>query len=161
MITGMDEPPFPRSPALLARRLQRLRDQRRQRHTRRRAKPVRRQALSAKNRAIVLAKTAGRCHLCGGKVVERWTADHVLAHSDSGPHAIDNYLPAHGLCNGYKWAYSPEEFQWVLKIGVWARLQMETNSPLGEAMLQRFFNYDRQRKARRRVRPQRRWRGRP
>jgi HNH endonuclease len=115
---------------------------------------VRRQALSAKDRAIVLAKTAGRCHLCGGKVVERWTADHVLAHSDSGPDAIDNYLPAHGLCNGYRWAYSPEEFQWVLKIGVWARLLIETRSALGETMLRAFFDYDRRREARRRARPE-------
>jgi hypothetical protein len=83
--------------------------------------------------------------------VDRWTADHVLAHSDLGPHAIDNYLPAHGLCNGYRWSYSPEEFHWVLKIGVWARLQMEKGSPIGDAMLRGFFDYDRKREARRRV----------
>ena len=62
------------------------------------------QALTAKDRATILAKTVGRCHLCGGTVFERWTADHVLAHAGGGPHAVDNYLPAHGLCNGYKWA---------------------------------------------------------
>jgi hypothetical protein len=79
-----------------------------------------RQALTHGNRAIVLAKTAGRCHLCGGHVAERWTADHVLAHSGGGRHAVDNYLPAHALCIGYRWSYLPEEFQWALKISVWA-----------------------------------------
>jgi hypothetical protein len=58
----------------------------------------------------------------------------------------------HGLCNGYRWAYSPEEFQWALKIGVWARRQMEKQSALGNAMLQRFYAYERKRDARRRVR---------
>jgi hypothetical protein len=119
-MTTMDEPSLPPSPELLARRLRHLRNDRRDRHARRRAMPVRRQALSAQDRATVLAKTASRCHLCGGKVVERWTADHVLAHAGGGHHAVDNYLPAHGLCNGYRWAYSAEEFQWVMKIGVWA-----------------------------------------
>jgi hypothetical protein len=107
---------------------------------RRREKPVKRQALSAKDRATVLAKTAGRCHLCGGKVLERWTADHVLAHAADGPHAVDNYLPAHSLCNGYKWSYGAEEFQWVLKIGVWARLQMEKVSAVGDAILEGFVD---------------------
>ena len=114
---------------------------------------MRRQSLSGKDRATVLAKTAGRCHLCGGVVVARWTADHVLAHAGGGHHAVDNYLPAHSLCNGYRWAYTPEEFQWVLKIGVWARRQMETNTALGEAMLGGFFDYDQKRERRRRVRP--------
>ena len=148
----MDEPSLPRNPELLARRLCDLRDDRRERHALRRRKPVRRQALSSKHRAVVPAKTAGRCHLCGGTVVDQWAADHVLAHADSGPHAIDNYLPAHVLCNGYRWSYSPEEFQWMLKIGVWARLRMEKRSDLGTTMLREFFDYERRRLARRRVR---------
>jgi hypothetical protein len=145
----MDEPSLPQTAALLAERLRHLRNERRDRHARRRVAPVRRQSLSAKDRATVLAKTAGRCHLCGGEVIDRWTADHVLAHAGGGQHAVDNYLPAHGLCNSYRWAYSPEEFQWVLKIGVWARRQMETDSALGQTMLGGFFDYDRRRHARR------------
>jgi hypothetical protein len=117
---------------------------------------VRRQALSAKDRSAVLAKTAGRCHICGGEVIARWQADHVLAHAGGGQHAVDNYLAAHALCNNYRWDYGSEEFQWILKIGVWARGQMETNSPLGGALLRGFFEYDRKRHARRvpRKRPQ-------
>ena len=98
----MDEPSLPASAELLASRLCNLRHERRQRQARLPENPVRRQGPSVGDRAIVLAKTEGRCHLCGGQVVDRWTADDVLAHSDSGPQAIDNYLPAHGLCNGYR-----------------------------------------------------------
>jgi hypothetical protein len=58
-------------------------------------------------------------------------------------------LAAHALCNNYRWDYGSEEFQWILKIGVWARRQMETNSALGKAMLRGFFEYDRRRHARR------------
>jgi hypothetical protein len=52
-----------------------------------------RQALSRKQRETVLAKPAGRCHICGGVVAEPWQADHVLAHSGGGGHIVDNYLP--------------------------------------------------------------------
>ena len=94
----------------------------------------------------VYAKTAGRCHICGGAVEgTAWQADHVLAHSAGGVHAADNYLPAHSVCNNYRWDYSAEEFQWVLKIGVWARLQMEKDSTFGEELLRRFANYERKR----------------
>jgi hypothetical protein len=74
----------------------------------------------------------------------------VLAHSAGGAHAIDNYLPAHGLCNNYRWDYSTEEFQWVMKIGVWARLHMEKGGPLGDALLRRFCVHEVGREARRR-----------
>lgn len=79
----------------------------------------------------------------------KWQADHVLAHAGGGPHSIENFLPAHALCNNYRWDYDSEEFQWVLKIGVWARLQMESNSALGATMLERFFGYEVQRHSRR------------
>jgi high-affinity K+ transport system ATPase subunit B len=59
---------------------------------------------------------------CGGEVTEhKFAAGHVLAHAGGGGHAIDNYLAAHGVCNGCRWFYSPEEIQWIFKMGVWAR----------------------------------------
>jgi HNH endonuclease len=150
MIAAMDEPSLPPSAELLASRLCDLRRERRQRQARRREKPLRRQALSVGDRATVLAKTAGRCHICGGDVVERWQADHVLAHAGGGRHAVDNYLPAHALCNNYRWDYSAEEFQWILKIGVWARRQMErSGSSIGRSMLKGFFDYECRREDRR------------
>src|SRR5215467_7500417 len=92
-----------------------------------------RTSLTAAERSEVLAKTAGRCHICGGKVEDdRWQADHVIAHSTGGTHQVDNYLPAHPTCNNYRWDYLPEELQYILKFGVWARTQIERGTPVGK-----------------------------
>ena len=86
-----------------------------------------------------LEKLTGDATFCGGVVEEKWQADHVLSHNEGGRHSAENYLAAHKLCNNYRWDYSSEEFQWILKIGIWARRQMETSSSLGLEMVRRFF----------------------
>jgi 5-methylcytosine-specific restriction endonuclease McrA len=106
--------------------------------------------LRAATRHAILRKTDGRCHICGGTVVSRWQADHVLAHAGGASHSVENYLAAHALCSNYRWDYDPEEFQWVLKIGVWARLQMEKGGQLGDSMLSAFSAYEKHRQGRRR-----------
>lgn len=137
----------PLRPDELRDHLRKLREARRQRQ--RQGAQVRRKQLRASERQQVLAKTAGRCHVCGGSVDgTAWQADHVLAHNAGGSHAAENYLPAHSLCNNYRWDYSAEEFQWVLKIGVWARLEMEKDSAFGEELLNRFAPYEQKREAR-------------
>jgi hypothetical protein len=110
----------------------------------------RRRPLSAAERGRILDKTAGRCHICGGMVDERWQADHVLAHSGGGAAEADNYLAAHTLCNNYRWDYLPEEFQLILKLGVWARTQVERNTSLGEQIASAFVAYEKARRKRRR-----------
>src|SRR4051794_18977250 len=73
---------------------------------------VLRATLTKAERRQVLSKTNNRCHICGGKIDGAvWQADHVLAHSTGGEHSVDNYLPAHSLCNNYRWHYDAEEFQ--------------------------------------------------
>ena len=146
----MDEPAIPKSPTRLRDRLVGLREARRSRQSIRRSVPRRRQALGVAARQAVLRKTDGRCHICGGTVVSRWQADHVLAHAGGGRHSAENYLAAHALCNNYRWDYDPEEFQWVLKIGVWARLRMEKGGQLGDLMLSAFAGHEKRRKSRRR-----------
>ena len=135
----------------LRERLRALRQSRRDRQATARLSPRRRQVLKRADRETVMQKTAGRCHICGGQVTTSdWQADHVLAHSGGGHHSIENYLPAHSLCNNYRWDYDAEEFQFVLKIGVWARREMERPTPLGDTMLSRFAGYERNRESRRR-----------
>jgi hypothetical protein len=114
-----------------------------------RAARTARQALSRQQRQLVLAKTNGRCHICGGVVTDPWQADHVLAHSGGGVHVVDNYLPAHALCNNYRWDYTADEFQEILKLGVWIRLQIEHRTPLGVAAAERYAAHDTRRAARR------------
>lgn len=112
----------------------------------------RRIALTAAEREKVLAKTSGRCHICGGTVEgEKWQADHVTAHSAGGTHTIDNYLPAHTTCNNYRWDYLPDEFQYILKLGVWARTQVERGTPVGSDIASAFEAHETRRNKRRRT----------
>jgi hypothetical protein len=78
-------------------------------------------------------------------------ADHVLARSTGGKHAVDNYLAAHSICNNYRWHYDAEEFQWILKLGVWMRTQIEKGTPLGLVAGQKFCRHERRRSGRRKL----------
>jgi 5-methylcytosine-specific restriction endonuclease McrA len=108
-----------------------------------------RESLSGIERDQVLAKTGGRCHICGGLIEGKWEADHVFSHSLGGEHSLDNYLPAHSICNGYRWFYEPEEFQWILKLGVWLRTLIERETPLGQRAATAFWKHECVRAARR------------
>jgi hypothetical protein len=109
-------------------------------------------ALSAEERVQVLEKTDRRCHICGGAIGdEKWHADHVIAHSAGGAHRVDNYLPAHSLCNNYRWDYLPEEFQSIMKLGVWARTQIERGTSLGDDIANAFLAHEVKRTKRRKL----------
>ncbi len=144
----MNELCLPKSAGELADRLKFLHDERKKLPRARR-----RLSLTTEQRTIVLGKTAGRCHLCGGDITEqKFAADHVLAHAAGGEHALDNYLAAHGLCNGCRWFYSAEEFQWILRMGIWARKQMEDKTSIGMTMLRIFLEHEKGVRKRRRAR---------
>jgi hypothetical protein len=59
-------------------------------------------------------------------------------------------LPAHGVYNNYRWDYLPEEFQLILKLGVWARTQIERGTTVGLVAARGFVASEQQREARRR-----------
>ena len=109
-----------------------------------------RRSLTHEERARILKKTAGRCHICGGMInpSSYWEADHVLSWALGGKSEADNYLGAHGICNTCRWNHLPQEMQWIMKIGVWARRQMEGKSELGQEMLASFLKNERLREAR-------------
>lgn len=111
-------------------RLKALRSDRRRRKLDRRNKGARR-PLTAAERKEILQKTSGHCHICGGLIEGRWQADHVFSHALGGKHEVDNFLPAHPTCNKYRWFFGPEEVQWILKLGVWLRTEIERDSPIG------------------------------
>jgi 5-methylcytosine-specific restriction endonuclease McrA len=100
-------------------------------------------------RREVLAKTDSHCHICGGKIDGAWDADHVLAHAQGGVHCVDNYLPAHKLCNNYRWFYGTEEFQWILKLGVWLRTLVEKEDRQALELISRFMRHGGRRHSRR------------
>ena len=102
-----------------------------------------RQSLSGREREDILAKTDSRCHICGGPIEDNtWEADHVVSHPPGGQQSIDDYLPAHSICSGYRRLYEPEEFQWILKLGVWLRTQIEIEAELGQRAARAFCKYD-------------------
>lgn len=122
----------------LAARLAKLKRGRKNRHRRSRDEGRRRSWLTPNQRREVLAKTAGRCHVCGGRTTDDWQADHVLAHSGGGGHHVDNFLAAHRVCNGYRWDYSPQEFQLILKLGGWIANEIRCDTPLGRLAAEGF-----------------------
>jgi len=107
--------------------------------------PRRRKTLSSSERRQVLVKTDKRCHICGGQIEDVWEADHVLAHSAGGEHSVDNYLPAHRICNNYRWDYLPQEFQEILRMGVWLRTQVEEQTTIGKQAGEAFVRKEKKR----------------
>jgi hypothetical protein len=129
------------------------------RQLRRKAKgvgTVDRHPLTLSERDLILRKTGRRCHICGGKIGrgEIWQADHILAHTYGGAHSIENYLPAHSICNNYRWFFGAEEFQWILKLGVWFRMQIERRDSLAMALAEKFVKHEQNRISRQRKRPE-------
>jgi len=110
-----------------------------------------RSRLSARDRELILEKSDARCHICGGKIDGLWQADHVLAHSRGGHHERENYLASHALCNNYRWDYLPEEFQVILKLGVWARTQIEIATPIGRQIAESYLAKEQKRATRRKA----------
>src|SRR5688572_19653681 len=96
-----------RTAKIFAKHLRGLHSKRRTSHKRKIGKLRTRISLSATARADILEKTGSRCHLCGGSIksTDSWAADHVLAYAHGGLSSPDNYLPAHRLCNNYRWHY--------------------------------------------------------
>jgi hypothetical protein len=105
--------------------------------------------LTTAQKRDVLNKTGGKCHICGGDVWGSWHADHVLAHSTCGPNSAENYLPSHATCNNYRWDYLPEEFQLILRLGVWVRTQVEAGTSVGRAVEEAFSRHESRRLSRR------------
>jgi hypothetical protein len=107
--------------------------------------------LSMAAREQIFRSTGGKCHICGGVIDGKWQADHVKPHSAGGTHSIDNYLPAHATCNNYRWDYLPEEFELILKLGVWSKTQVMRGTKIGKAIQEQFAKHEGRRTARRKL----------
>lgn len=108
-----------------------------------------RKSLTPAERKIVRAKTGGRCHVCGGVLGKGWSADHVLAHSRGGDHAVDNYLPACGVCNRLRWHYKPGRVRKILALGIYMAKEIRDGTELGNLVREKFNHHKRQSRMRR------------
>lgn len=100
-------------------------------------------SLSKKQRELIMEKTDRRCHICGIELdINNFQADHVISHSAGGMHLENNYLPSCSTCNNYRWHYSSEEIQIILKLGVWAKTKITNDPVLGVEMANEFVKYE-------------------
>jgi HNH endonuclease len=113
-------------------------------------KIARKYNLTKADKILILEKTNYKCHICGGSVtLGNFEADHVEAHSSSVNNKIDNFLPACRTCNNYRWFYSASEIKWILKLGVWLKTQIQTNTAVGKLACEKFILNEVKREARR------------
>jgi 5-methylcytosine-specific restriction endonuclease McrA len=129
--------------------LQELRSKREKRKKLRKASLGNRRRLKSKERDEILSKTGKRCHICGGIIENKWEADHVLSYSGGGENIVENFLPAHSMCNNYRWNYISAEFHEILRMGVWLRTQIERKTTIGKKAGNEFIKHEKQRIARR------------
>ncbi len=94
-----------------------------------------RRALTPRQRAYVLAKTGGTCHVCGGAAGQCWQADHVIPHLHGGAHSLDNYLPICKECNRLRWSYRPEVLRLMLRFGVYIKREIRHDTKLGRRLI--------------------------
>jgi 5-methylcytosine-specific restriction endonuclease McrA len=141
---------IPEDSEQLRKLLSRLRVRRKKGIKRRRKKRLPRKSLGLRDRASVLEKTGGRCHICGGVLDgDDWHADHVFHYASGGARSLDNYLPTHALCNSYRRCFSDAEFQWILRLGVWLRNQIEKDKPVVREAAEKFCLHQKQLRRRR------------
>ncbi len=93
--------------------------------------------LTARQRAAALAKTAGTCHVCGGRSGTAWHADHVIPHERGGTHTLENYLPICHECNRLRCSYGPEVLRMIPRFGILAKHEIRHNTKLGGQLLRR------------------------
>ncbi len=106
-------------------------------------KGIKRLSLTQIQRISILAKTNSRCHVCGVEIeLNGFHADHVKTHISGGSHEENNYLPSCQTCNSYRWHFSPEELQIILKLGVWAKGQLLRNTELGQEIADEFIKHE-------------------
>lgn len=95
----------------------------------------RRISLSPGQRAEVLKKTGGTCHVCGGRVGRRWQADHVVPHRLGGTPKLENFLPICKECNRLRWFHAPGVVRLIMRLGVYARHEIRRETKLGDALV--------------------------
>jgi 5-methylcytosine-specific restriction endonuclease McrA len=69
-----------------------------------------RRALSKSTRALVLAKTNGRCAYCG-EPLQKFCIDHIKAVHYGGTNETSNLLATCFSCNNFKMTFTLEQFR--------------------------------------------------
>ena len=144
----MQELPYIDNPIVFQKELKNIRTERRAT----KIKKKRNYIISKANRVLIYQKTDGKCHICGIALsLDKYEADHIKSHSKEGSNIIENFLPSCKTCNNYRWDYLPTELQWILKIGIWARAEIEHSTSTGILIADKFIEHEKRREKRRRI----------
>ena len=100
--------------------------------------PRKRSSPSPRSRKLIYEKTGGLCHICGGTLDLKWSADHVMPFAKGGKDTIDNFLPACHTCNRLKWHRTPDTIRLIMQLGIYARTEIEHNTRLGRKIAELF-----------------------
>ena len=73
--------------------------------------------------------------MCGGRVGKHWQADHVVPHRRGGLATLENYLPICKECNRLRWFHAPEVIRLILRLGIYAKLEIRRETELGERLV--------------------------
>ncbi|RYY65861.1 MAG: hypothetical protein EOO13_16580, partial [Chitinophagaceae bacterium] len=84
--------------------------------------------------------------------IDNFQADHVKTHSSGGAHSENNYLPSCSICNNYRWHYSSEEIQIILRLGVWAKSKILTDTAFALELANSFVKHEMSVRKRRKAR---------
>ena len=104
---------------------------------------IKRSRLTESQRQLVLNKTDSSCHICGVELtINNFQADHIKSHITGGVHTENNYLPSCSTCNNYRWHYTSEEMQIILRLGVWAKTKIINDSVFGIDLANRFVSHE-------------------
>jgi len=97
-----------------------------------------------------LKKTGSKCHLCGRRLtLKSCRIDHVKHRARGGEDADWNYLPSCAACNVLRWQMLPDEITEVMRLGVWARGEIErATSAVGRIMANAFAKKEKTREKR-------------
>jgi 5-methylcytosine-specific restriction endonuclease McrA len=108
-----------------------------------------RATLTKRERATVLDKTAGTCHVCGGRAGKTWQADHIVPHRLGGRDSVENYLPICRVCNRLRRSHSPRVQQLIIRLGTYARREIGRQTDLGKKLIELLLRRHKENRARR------------
>lgn len=85
--------------------------------------------LKKSEKTLIYEKTSGTCHICGCELSDKKFS---LTSSIKKEVSVENSMPACQSCKRLYDNYMPSEIKWIIKIGMWARTQIEFETEIGQ-----------------------------
>lgn len=102
--------------------------------------------LRKSEKQLVFEKTSGFCHICGEELDDKKISISTpFNKSDS----VENSLPACQSCKRLFGNHLSEEINWIIKIGMWARTQIEFETDIGLEIATELIESEKDREQRR------------